>query len=104
MASNTNTGLTAAEVDSIQPGTVVQFNYRVHMTEGPHPDAWGRPVVLAEITTRGVTADCHPKGGGRPWISYRRITSVDAKGEACGWECGSIGTGDRHVRIVGEEA
>lgn len=104
MASNTNDGLTAADVDSIRPGTYVQFNLSVHCVTGPDPAAWLRPVVITEVTKRGVTAACHPKGGGRPWISYRRVTSVDAKGEPCGWECGSIATGDRHVRIVREEA
>lgn len=92
-------GMTPEQVNSLKTGSMVQFNYNVHMDRGPDPNSWGKPHELV-ITKRGVTADCHPDGGGLPWVRFRYVLSCADDGRPNAWICGSIGVGDRGVRLV----
>lgn len=91
--------MTPEQVASLRDGSKVQFNLDVHMDHGANPKTWGNPTEI-RIKSRGVTADCHPLGGGLPFVQYEYVLSRDESGKETGWIHGSIGVGNRHVRIV----
>ena len=91
--------MTAEEIVSLKVGDEIQLNFDVHRDHGPNPKTWGEPMRISEINHRGETADCHPRGGGHPFVS------IAARRD--GWPSGSswgfcIGTDNRGVRLFKE--
>lgn len=86
--------LTAEQVERIGVGTRLRLNSSVHVEHGPDPEHWSRPYTVVEVSYRGRTADCHPRGGGLPYVG------VECPLGDGGRLCFSVGVGDRHVEVL----
>lgn len=90
--------MTAEQILAIEVGTLLQINHSVHVVHGADPACWGSALRVVEITYRGETADCNPKGGGLPYVGVRCAWAREENPTS--WISWGIGVGDRSTRVV----